>query len=933
MSGGLSNPNLLDLFDRQDSGRGRRNSNFDDDLRERSAADDGRRESVQEYLSPGSRRNRSITDDVAIAPDVVHLVGVQTSPGYGLDEPFGPNQPPPLQWEERDPYNPDSNGSRRQMLSPHEQPRPVHSRTRTAQDYIEDILEDVSSQRVQRQAVSNRGRSMGGVMDIQDQVKDFFMAGDADINPADRADERQARIEAARRRKSKAEKTHQKSRSMFAGAPAPDLGDFRSERRERQDSLGRSGSRDEGGDFDSALQEMFSPAAGHGTRQRGSRTTEDFEITEDQPVLHPPDARSNAIQLINVENDQPVLHPPDASGPIRGRRDSLASSQGRRKSISSQNRRQSFTQRRKSLSGSSRRGSMSSSRRRNSLLGPAGGGSHRRNMSATSGISGSGGGRRNLSVMSITDLAAVMGHEDEYDEEANVNLGALGELFTNEDGTSMSVDEVMAAIEQLHFQMDEYKNQIQDLLDELEDKDQTIQRYEAELQSNRMEGSNLESQMRSLKMQNKVLRHDAMESKDELHNKMTQLNGEILALKEKLRNQKADIKLEERGDLEEMQIKMTDYEIDNRKLEKELQRLQDQVGRSREEATEMKIENRELEMTRNSLQIDLRNTKEALRVESNQRKELERNAVMSEQKAKQIQQENTYLNDIVNEFGEHDAQIKSITNLQNIQQEGSASAHIPPEYLQKPGPKGSLAAALGSGILMLPEEVTEMDSDSETHSSRYFASASDTSEESSMPPTPKEADHARTRSQLSLLTMPVHDGMREFFYLLAFCVKMKLSRLFGVTPDLTPPTHVLWKRAHQQKVMFHDYHDWLTEKISEVYGSWREEEGAMPTHGRVTIPGGPHPIHDDDLDYVYTTPARPPSPEHFGYAGFEEMEALDLGNDPIMPSSIPTDPKPLYTSRPGSPSLRTLKRKKRTKKKKKREKRSKKNKSSRRRDR
>merc|ERR1719499_2071719 len=185
-----------------------------------------------------------------------------------------------------------------------------------------------------------------------------------------------------------------------------------------------------------------------------------------------------------------------------------------------------------------------------------------------------------------------------------------------------------------------------------------------------------------------------------------------------------------------------------------------------------------------------------------------------------------------------------------------------------------------------------------------------------MPPTPMEKEHARTRSQMSLLTMPIHDGMREFFYLLAFCVKMKLSRLFGVTPDLCPPTHVLWKRAHQQKVMFHDYHDWLVERLSEVFDSWRDEEGAQPTHGRVTVPGGPHPLFDTDLDFVYTTPERPPSPERFGFEGFEEFDALDLGMDPVTPMGIPTNPLPLYKDGPGHSKDRKKKKKKKKSKKK-----------------
>merc|ERR1719499_2259140 len=218
---------------------------------------------------------------------------------------------------------------------------------------------------------------------------------------------------------------------------------------------------------------------------------------------------------------------------------------------------------------------------------------------------------------------------------------------------------------------------------------------------------------------------------------------------------------------------------------------------------------------------------------------------------------------------------------------------------------------------MIPEEITEQD---ETSDSEYEATASaeESTSESSYDTAPARSTphHTRTPSQKSLLTMPIHDGMREFFFLQAFCVKMKLSRLFGVTPDLTPPTDVLWKRAHQQKVVFHDYHDWLTEKVSEVFGSWKDEDGAMPTHGRVTIPGGPHPIHDDDLDFVYTRPDRAPSPERFGYAGFEEMEALDLGGDPIMPSSIATNPEPLYTRKPAN--MQDLRRKKRRSKKKKR---------------
>merc|ERR1712048_1407621 len=132
--------------------------------------------------------------------------------------------------------------------------------------------------------------------------------------------------------------------------------------------------------------------------------------------------------------------------------------------------------------------------------------------------------------------------------------------------------------------------------------------------------------------------------------------------------------------------------------------------------------------------------------------------------------------------------------------------------------------------------------------------------------------------------MPIHDGMREFFFLTAFCVKMKLSRLFNVTPDLTPPTPVLWKRAHQQKVMFHDYYDWLVEKVGEVMDSWVDEEGAVPTNGRVIMSGGPHPLFDNDLDFAYTTPDRAPSPEMFGYEGMESMDALDLGMEPVMPS-------------------------------------------------
>merc|ERR1719499_2804825 len=222
---------------------------------------------------------------------------------------------------------------------------------------------------------------------------------------------------------------------------------------------------------------------------------------------------------------------------------------------------------------------------------------------------------------------------------------------------------------------------------------------------------------------------------------------------------------------------------------------------------------------------------------------------------------------------------------------------------------------------MIPEEITEQD---ETSDSEYEATASaeESTSESSYDTAPARSTphHTRTPSQKSLLTMPIHDGMREFFFLQAFCVKIKLSRLFGVTPDLTPPTNVLWKKAHSQKVMFHDYYDFLVEQLGDVYGYWQGDDGRMPQHGRVTIPGGPHPIHDTDLDFVYTTPDRPPSPDRYGYAGFEEMEALDLGMDPIMPASIPTNPLPLYERVENTKRKKQKKssKKRRSKKKKKR---------------
>jgi len=62
-----------------------------------------------------------------------------------------------------------------------------------------------------------------------------------------------------------------------------------------------------------------------------------------------------------------------------------------------------------------------------------------------------------------------------------------------------------------------------------------------------------------------------------------------------------------------------------------------------------------------------------------------------------------------------------------------------------------------------------------------------------------------------------HDATREFFFLLALCVKLSLAHKYGVSPDVAPGNDQLWKQALAADVAFHEYPEFLRMELSNLY--------------------------------------------------------------------------------------------------------------------
>jgi len=63
----------------------------------------------------------------------------------------------------------------------------------------------------------------------------------------------------------------------------------------------------------------------------------------------------------------------------------------------------------------------------------------------------------------------------------------------------------------------------------------------------------------------------------------------------------------------------------------------------------------------------------------------------------------------------------------------------------------------------------------------------------------------------------VHDAPREFFFLLALCVKLSLAHKYGISPDVAPSNDSLWSMALQQNIKFHEYPSFLQNELTNLY--------------------------------------------------------------------------------------------------------------------
>merc|ERR1719295_150483 len=68
-----------------------------------------------------------------------------------------------------------------------------------------------------------------------------------------------------------------------------------------------------------------------------------------------------------------------------------------------------------------------------------------------------------------------------------------------------------------------------------------------------------------------------------------------------------------------------------------------------------------------------------------------------------------------------------------------------------------------------------------------------------------------------------HDATREFFFLLALCVKLSLAHKYGVSPDVAPGNDELWKQALAANVAFHEYPEFLRNEVSNLYEFKRKQ--------------------------------------------------------------------------------------------------------------
>eukprot|EP01083_Nonionella_stella_P024401 67379_1 len=62
-----------------------------------------------------------------------------------------------------------------------------------------------------------------------------------------------------------------------------------------------------------------------------------------------------------------------------------------------------------------------------------------------------------------------------------------------------------------------------------------------------------------------------------------------------------------------------------------------------------------------------------------------------------------------------------------------------------------------------------------------------------------------------------HDASREFFFLLSLCVKLSLAHKYGISPDCAPNNDNLWKQAIANNIKFHEYYDFLSNELTNLY--------------------------------------------------------------------------------------------------------------------
>jgi len=74
----------------------------------------------------------------------------------------------------------------------------------------------------------------------------------------------------------------------------------------------------------------------------------------------------------------------------------------------------------------------------------------------------------------------------------------------------------------------------------------------------------------------------------------------------------------------------------------------------------------------------------------------------------------------------------------------------------------------------------------------------------------------------------VHDATREFFFLLALCVKLSLAHKYGISPDMAPKNDSLWSQALKQNIKFHEYPEFLHNELTNLYEyNFKAQQGTI----------------------------------------------------------------------------------------------------------